>query len=627
MESAAVISSSKSDLVGQHAHADSVQHLMSTAPASVLMTLLGVGLVFFTLQGHAHQTDLSLWSIGMAVLSLFRLVYRQRFFRHFEPAAAGRWKTGYAAIVGLTGLAWGGLVWLPGIDADQWLVLTISLLCVLLIGSSTLIASKSAFCSFSLALVLPLSLAMSLRMGQNGWLFGSAVIAVCALAFAVNRVHFRAFRTARYGHHESRILLQQQRVIFDSAGEGIVLLRPAPEYTIDCNRRFAELLGYEVESMRGMAPWHWHPDKEQWRALVASSAAQIAAGKPCHQSMQLRRADGALFWADVTGMAIDPPDLNQGTVWVVSDISNKRAAEAALYVSEKRFRDLAKISSDIYWEQDQQFRFTRFDGKKESLELMRYMDEHIGKCRWEMDILAESSPIDWADHRDLLERHEPFRDLVYPIIGAEGEKRWLTVSGNPLFDNAGNFVGYHGVGSDITERVANEERYRHMAYHDALTQLPNRRLLEDRLEHAIRIANRNQQRLAVLLVDLNGFKQVNDAYGHAAGDEVLKTTAVRLIAAVRDSDTVARLGGDEFIVLLNDLFDVSHANLVADKIHQALSLPQLAQGVEVRVSASVGIAFYPEHGATAHLLLEYADHAMYYGKQSGSSATRVFDGQ
>lgn len=193
---------------------------------------------------------------------------------------------------------------------------------------------------------------------------------------------------------------------------------------------------------------------------------------------------------------------------------------------------------------------------------------------------------------------------------------WATISGI----RGENGVVTHYVCSyiDITERKRIEEKISFMAYHDQLTSLANRELFYDRLSQAISQARRKHVRLALLYLDLDGFKAINDDYGHAAGDEVLKATANRLLSCVRDSDTVARLGGDEFAVVLGEIRNAEDVTGVAEKILAKLSEPvQLQDANEGCVSASIGIALYPENGTEIDCLMSAADGAMYESKVNG----------
>ncbi len=159
-----------------------------------------------------------------------------------------------------------------------------------------------------------------------------------------------------------------------------------------------------------------------------------------------------------------------------------------------------------------------------------------------------------------------------------------------------------------------EELHRIMAQHDSLTGLPNRALFDDRLQQALNYCKRHQRVLAVMLLDLDKFKPVNDRHGHAFGDELLKQVAVRLLSCVRSSDTVARIGGDEFVILLHQIDDTAHASIVSDKIQQALGSLFFVGDQRIQIGCSIGTAFYPQDGSDAHELTQVADQRMYQQK-------------
>ncbi len=182
---------------------------------------------------------------------------------------------------------------------------------------------------------------------------------------------------------------------------------------------------------------------------------------------------------------------------------------------------------------------------------------------------------------------------------------------------------YAGLFTDITQNRKNEERIRQLAYYDALTGLPNRRLLEDRLDHAIRHAHRKQQMLAVMFIDLDHFKDVNDVHGHAAGDQLLTEIARRVQSCLREDDTLARLGGDEFIVLLPELDSTEHATRVARRLIEANARPYPCGDALVRVGSSIGISLYPLDGQTTDTLMQAADQAMYRAKAAGRNQFRL----
>ncbi|HSN21153.1 MAG TPA: EAL domain-containing protein, partial [Usitatibacter sp.] len=180
---------------------------------------------------------------------------------------------------------------------------------------------------------------------------------------------------------------------------------------------------------------------------------------------------------------------------------------------------------------------------------------------------------------------------------------------------------------DVTDRKVIQQRIQHLAFHDNLTSLPNRSLLQDRLAHSIARAERSHRKVAVLFIDLDNFKNINDTLGHDVGDELLRQVARRLAACVRFEDTIARQGGDEFIVLLDSIDDSRGASIVAQKILVALRQPFNLGGTEQHVSGSVGIAVFPEDGRDAQTLMKNADTAMFHGKGIGKNTYQYFTAQ
>ncbi|HET7831744.1 MAG TPA: diguanylate cyclase [Gallionella sp.] len=212
------------------------------------------------------------------------------------------------------------------------------------------------------------------------------------------------------------------------------------------------------------------------------------------------------------------------------------------------------------------------------------------------------------------------------VVNRRKDGSLITVMQNvsPLYNNRGEITHFLSIQQDVSEKKELEREIEYLAYYDALTGLPNRVLFNDRMHHGVSQAKRSKSSLALLFVDLDGFKKVNDMYGHAAGDRLLKLVAGRLRSCVRESDTVARLAGDEFTVLLRDVTDEAGLKRVAGKILECVARHYDLGGCSVTVTASVGISLFPQHTTAADKLLVYADEAMYLAKQAGKNNYRFY---
>jgi diguanylate cyclase (GGDEF)-like protein len=252
------------------------------------------------------------------------------------------------------------------------------------------------------------------------------------------------------------------------------------------------------------------------------------------------------------------------------------------------------------------------------------MGRIIGQAPWELPHVHPDEAA-WTAQRATMDAHEAFRDFEFGRSWADGAVRYFSITGEPRFESAGAFLGYRGVGRDVTDIALARERIATLAYRDALTGLDNRTSLFPALEKSVERSRRRANRLAGLFLDLDGFKEVNDAHGHDAGDRLLVEAARRLRATLRAADPVARLGGDEFFVVLEDINDAAPAERVATKLLAALAEPyDIGAGAPVRISASIGVSLFPDDAGDAATLLKHADAAMYSAKQAGKNAYRFF---
>ena len=369
-----------------------------------------------------------------------------------------------------------------------------------------------------------------------------------------------------------------------------------------------------------------HPqDLQRLRESLDRSALDLS-----HWSHEFRVLfpDGTVNW--LHGSSNPEREANGVVVWYgsIRDITLEKIARDKHHESEDRFRSLTALSSDWYWEQDLEHR--HIDVKcGTSVEANERVAEAMGKTRWEVGALNLSEQ-DWEQHRAALKAHETFRDFEIERKDPQGKSFWLSLSGMPRFDVDGVFLGYRGIGRYITARKHAEQKIERLAFYDALTGLPNRRLLLDRLHMALLASERNRQTGALLFIDLDNFKDLNDTRGHDVGDLLLIQVGQRLRSSVREMDTVARLGGDEFVVMLEGLGsarDESAAmvDLVANKILHTLNLPYRFEATTHHSTPSIGVTLFNGHQDSIDELLKRADLAMYQAKSAGRNTVRYFN--
>jgi diguanylate cyclase (GGDEF)-like protein/PAS domain S-box-containing protein len=304
-------------------------------------------------------------------------------------------------------------------------------------------------------------------------------------------------------------------------------------------------------------------------------------------------------------------------------LRHARETTSAMETSEARFRDVADASSDWIWEVDAALRLTVLS-ERYALVTGKPPEASLGLPLAGLFHPGES-PERWRNYLDDLEHRRSFRHVVSLCEDAHGINRTVRLAGKPVVDAAGNTIGYRGTATDITAEIEAGRRAEYLAMHDALTGLPNRVLLLERLEQAIASVGRRRDMAALLLLDLDRFKDVNDTLGHPAGDALLQEVGLRLSACVREVDTVARIGGDEFCIVLMGVEDATDAQALSQRLLETFRTTFDLGGHEVLVTASIGIALIPNDGSIPDKLLQHADIALYRAKEDGRNATRFFE--
>ena len=335
-------------------------------------------------------------------------------------------------------------------------------------------------------------------------------------------------------------------------------------------------------------------------------------------SLNTRRAREEL----TTELATERDRLQEVNEALAEEMSERARAQENEKIAAQKLRMHFDRTPLGVVEWDRRYRVTAWNPAAEAI--FGYpLDEAMGK----------SLPLLLASDVERAQVEAMCRELVDSAEGNKVTCANMTRSGRtihcewyntPLVDSTGQLIGFASLVQDVTERLNTERTIHYMAHHDALTGLPNRRLMQDRLNQAIMAARRKQRHVAVLFLDLDRFKVVNDTLGHDTGDFILKDVARRLVSCVREVDTVSREGGDEFVVILPDLERPEHARVVADKMIKELARPVEIGGHEIHVTPSIGISHYPNDATDVQQLLKHADNAMYQAKDAGRNTVRFF---
>lgn len=340
------------------------------------------------------------------------------------------------------------------------------------------------------------------------------------------------FTATHEAEQRARQAFDEQQMIFDNAAVGILFARD--RVVQRCNRRLAEIFGYQPEELAGRSTRVFYLSEEDYRSVGATALPAVLSGGTHVGEARVRRRDGHAFWVRATGRRIANQTDSIDVIWIFEDVTERHQAEEAL-----------------------------------------------------------------------LHAHDALEQRVV-------ERTAELANANLQLQE------------EVFERMQAEQRIWHVAHHDSLTGLPNRSLLHDRLEQALAKAQRGRHRVAVMFLDLDRFKSINDTLGHAIGDELLKHVAERLTGVVRAVDTVSRLGGDEFVIVLHEISSPDDAVQVAEKVLGALASEVTIESHQLRATPSIGISIYPDDGDEVFGLMKHADTAMYHAKAAGRNNYQFF---
>ncbi|MBD2185024.1 PAS domain S-box protein [Aerosakkonema funiforme] len=414
-------------------------------------------------------------------------------------------------------------------------------------------------------------------------------------------------------------LLQERNfvsAILDTASSLVVVLNQEGK-VIRLNRACEKTTGYLFDELRHKYFWDIFLIPEE-NKQVKAIFEDLQAGKSLnqHENYWLTK-DGSLrliAWSN--SVLLDADGSVKYIIATGIDITDRKQAEEALRQAERQYRSIFEnavegifqttVNGHYLIANPMLARIYGYDSPSELLSALTDIEHQLYvDCnrRAEFMSLVKERGAVWG-----------FESQVYR---KDGSVIWISENAYALYDGEGRLVGYEGTVVDITERKRAEATIQYQAYHDLLTNLPNRNLFNDRLDLSLANSHRNHNKLAVMFLDLDCFKTINDTLGHAVGDRLLQLVAERLTSCLREGDTVARWGGDEFTILLPQIHSLQEVGKVAQRLVDAFKLPFNLQDAELYISSSIGIALYPHDGQDLQTLLKNADMALYKAKENG----------
>lgn len=441
-------------------------------------------------------------------------------------------------------------------------------------------------------------------------LAGLALAAVLLLAMH-RRVRREAGRRRRIevAANEER---ERLNAILNRAGVGVSLIERSARL-FDVNHRWCEMFGYRRREVRGLLSVCdlVHPDEKQ---SLETHLREVLRGRSAARTIEHRfvRKDGTCFWGLIsTSLAQDKSGRRKWCVAMITDIDAQKKADEALRESEERLRFITENTQDIVWQLDGDGRFTYVNSADERLR-GHPRDEVIGTLFRDLLTAAGKTAYDQA-----LEHDGGAVRFEVEMLCKDSKTFWAEINAAPFHGPDGEVSGYIGVTRDATQRRQASEALREQTIRDPLTGLFNRRFLDESLDREIARARRHNQPLALLMIDIDRFKQLNDTYGHPAGDEILRRVGELVRTRARGGDLPCRYGGEEFLLVLPKMA-LATAVERAEAWRVAFANDWTVVGDHaVAVTVSIGVAVFPDHGDGREALIEAVDQALYAAKRNG----------
>jgi diguanylate cyclase (GGDEF)-like protein/PAS domain S-box-containing protein len=470
------------------------------------------------------------------------------------------------------------------------------------------------------------------QAGRLDWLPGNENTGMLALAgFSLSGFIALGWRLRREialrRQVESRAISERSRLnaILDNAGVGVMITDRNARH-IDVNRRWCRMFGYRRHEARGKLSIRdiVHPDEvpsivDQFQSLLSSEV------KSQTHARRFMRKDGRVFWGVISTSTVrDKSGRFMWAVGIITDIDAQKRNEVALRESEERLRFITENTHDVVWQLDQNLCFTYINSADERMRGF-HRSEVIGSPFKSLIAPCSHAVFDQEMQQQQADRTGDAGEVNFEVelCCKDGGHVWAEVNSTSIHDDSGKIIGYIGVTRDATQRRRTHEKLREQTIRDPLTGLFNRRYLDESLERELARAKRDQLPLAILMIDIDCFKRLNDTYGHQAGDEVLRTLGESIRNCARTADLPCRYGGEEFLLVLPNI-SIETACERAERWRSAFEKEVIVFGKSVITSTvSIGVATYPVHGDTRESLIRSADEALYRAKHSGRNRVVV----
>jgi len=408
------------------------------------------------------------------------------------------------------------------------------------------------------------------------------------------------------------------KTLADSSYAGIYVVQKGKFQFV--NRNIAAYAGYTCEDMTGTdALSIIHPEDKNTAKVNASLMLKGKRSFP--YVFRIITKDGNIRWI----METVTPFYYNGERAILGnsmDITELRQMEAALKQSEEKYRTILENIEDGYYEVNLDGNFILLNDAFENM--FGYKKEELIGMSYRQMADQETAEKIFRIFNRVYATGKPEQGVEWEFVRKDGTRGHIEASISLIRGAADEPIGFRGSTHNVTARKEAERAIAHMAYHDPLTGLPNRILFSDRISVAIAQSQRKDLKFALLMLDLDGFKGVNDTLGHSTGDRLLQSVGTRLLKLLRKSDTVARMGGDEFLILLHEITSSNNAYVIAKKIMKAFQKTFNFDNLALQITTSIGIAVYPDDGNDAETLMKHADTALYRAKREGRNQYRRY---